>query len=305
MTPPFLDLLRCPQHPDDGKLDFREVGVGSGLLANSKHELKCLACGLVYPVMHGIVDMLEPLPESDSTAFLEMEARQWDEHASSYDEARSNDIYYFNCLRAGLRALHPNPGDLILDAGCGTGMGTRLLHRQGFSTVALDLSLKSLEHLSRQMRVPGISFVRADICKLPFASKVFDKLICANLLQHLPDLELRKKCVEQLARVVKPAGTVVVTVHGFSISKQRAGWQKEGTAKSGSGDVQYIYRFEAEEFRELLSSSLRVVSITGAGLPLPYRLKLSPLSLMMERVLSQFEFTAPWGHMLIGKCSTN
>jgi ubiquinone/menaquinone biosynthesis C-methylase UbiE/uncharacterized protein YbaR (Trm112 family) len=305
MIPSFLDLLRCPQHPDDGRLDMREMDAGSGLLADGKRELKCLACGLVYPVVHGVVDMLEPLPKLESTAFLEAEARQWDEHTSSYDKARSNDIYYFNCIRAGLRALNPQTEDLILDAGCGTGMGTRLLHRQGLSTVALDLSLKSLEHLSRHVKVPGISFVRADICKLPFASKVFDKIICANLLQHLPNWEQRKKCVEQLARVVKPAGTVVMTAHGFSIPKQRAGWQKEGAAKSGSGDVQYIYRFEEEEFRELLSSSLRVISITGAGLPLPYRLKLSPLSLLIERVLSQFQFSAPWGHMLVGKCSTN
>ena len=293
-------MVRCPQHPDAGQLDLPVVSAGCG--ANGVCEVKCPVCGLAYPVVHGIVDMLGPLPPTDSTAFLDAESEQWDHHTSRYDEGRSRDLVYMNCLRAGLRALAAQRGDLILDAGCGTGMGTRLLHHSAVSTVAADLSMASLEYLSKQVTVPGISFVRADVCRLPFASRVFDRLVCANVLQHIPSWDLRQRCVEQFARVVRPGGTVVVTVHGFSISKRRAGWQKEGTARSSSGDVQYIYRYEAQEFRDLLARNLRVQSITGAGLPLPYRLKLSPLSLVLERVLSRLQRSAPWGHMLVAKC---
>ena len=303
MLPSLWEILRCPQHPDNGQLVLRKGDRGCGGSADPVRELECLSCGLVYPVIGGIVDMLKPFPQTDSTGnYVEAESHQWDRHASRYDEGRYNDVFYMHCLRAGLRALRAQPGDLVLDAGCGTGMGTRLSHHPGLSTVALDLSMASLQYLSRHMTTPGVSCVRADICRLPFASKVFDRAICANALQHIPSLDLRQRCVEQFARVVRSLGTVVVTVHGFSVSKQRAGWEKEGTAGSCSGDVQYIYRYEVQEFRDLLTRNLRVERITGAGLPLPYRLKLSPLSLLLERVLSRSQRSAPWGHMLVGKC---
>jgi ubiquinone/menaquinone biosynthesis C-methylase UbiE/uncharacterized protein YbaR (Trm112 family) len=303
MTRCVWEPLRCPQHPDEGRLAAQEGRQGSSGATDCVGTLKCLACGRVYPVMRGIVDMLEPLPPTDlARAYLEAESQQWDQHASQYDARRSQDVSYLSCLRAGLRSLQARTGDLILDAGCGTGMGTRMLHHAGISTVALDLSMASLERLSTHMTTSGIRYVRANICRLPFASKVFDRLICANTLQHLPAWDLRQRCVEQFARVVKPAGTVVVTAHGFSVSKRRAGWTKEGTARSSSGDVQYIYRYEVQEFRDLLARNLRVESITGAGLPLPYRFKLSPLSVLLERVLSRWQRCAPWGHMLVGKC---
>jgi len=299
--PSLGDMLRCPQHPDDGELDIRQEKGNDGRATEG--ALQCRVCGLVYPITGGIVDMFEPLPrEGEIGDFLQAESQQWDKHAPRYEERRSGELIYLNCLQAGLRALKAQTGDLILDAGCGIGMGTRLLHRAGVSTVALDLSMASLVRLSGQATVPGISCIRADVCRLPFASKIFDRLICANVLQHLPNWELRHRCIEQFARVVKPSGTVVVTAHGFSVSKRRAGWTKEGAARSSSGDVQYIYRFEAQEFHDLLARHLRVVSVTGAGLPLPYRLKLSPLSLLLERVLSRSQRSAAWGHMLVGKC---
>jgi SAM-dependent methyltransferase len=162
--------------------------------------------------------------------------------------------------------------------------------------------MTSLEHLHRQMSIPGITYIRADMCQLPFATNIFNRLISANALQHIPDWDSRKKCIEQFARVVRPGGTVVVTAHGFSISKRRARWPKEGPARSNSGAVQYIYRFDVDELRDLLSRHLRVISITGAGLPLPYRFKLSQLSFLVEKILSRFSWSAPWGHMLVAKC---
>jgi len=92
----------------------------------------------------------------------------------------------------------------------------------------------------------------------------------------------------------------VVTAHSWSVPKRAAGWAKEGPAGGPSGAVRYIYRLEAGEFRALLGAALRVEAVRGAGLPLPYRWKLSWLSRRLEPLLGQLPGSARWGHMLVG-----
>jgi ubiquinone/menaquinone biosynthesis C-methylase UbiE len=169
------------------------------------------------------------------------------------------------------------------------------------STVAFDLSLDSLRYLKRQLP-PGspVDLVCGDLSALPFASGVFNKVLCANTLQHLPDAALRDRSTRELARVAQPHAQVVVTAHNYSVPKKRAGWAKEGAAGSHSGPVQYIYRFEAAEFEHMLAGAVRVRRVVGAGLPLFYRFKLSPLMHGIEWLLSRFRLSTRWSNMLIG-----
>jgi ubiquinone/menaquinone biosynthesis C-methylase UbiE len=139
-----------------------------------------------------------------------------------------------------------------------------------------------------------------DLGALPFADGAFDRVLCANALQQVPGEGLRRACVHELSRVALPAGLVVLTVHSWSVPKRRAGWPKEGPARGPSGAVRYIYRFEPGEFRALLASALRVEVVRGAGLPLPYRWKLSWLSRRLEPWLGRLQGSARWGHLLVG-----
>jgi SAM-dependent methyltransferase len=238
-----------------------------------------------------------------STAFgkglyLRNEAHQWDEQADHYDYPRIRDPIYMAGIEAAVRALAPQAGDHILDAGCGTGLTIARYADSTVRIVAADISIESLKQVLRRVRSPTVVCLQADLTTLPFATDVFDKVLCANAIQHLPTRELRQQAVRELCRVVRPDGKVVITVHNYSGPKRRAGWNKEGPANGGS--VQYIYRHDKHEFSELLAESLQIEGVRGAGLPLPYRWKLSPMSRYLERILSQFTLSADWGHMLVG-----
>jgi ubiquinone/menaquinone biosynthesis C-methylase UbiE len=233
-------------------------------------------------------------------SFREREIQQWDEQAAKYDDERQRDPLYMAGVEAAAQALRPGEGDLILDAACGTGLPLRRYLRLGLRVVALDLSLESLLYLKRICPHPSLALVRGDLTALPFAGGTFDRVLCANALQHLPGEGLRRSSVRELARVATPGARVVVTANNYSRPRRRAGWRKEGPAKGPSGGVQYVYRHDPPEFQGLLASALRVDGVYGAGLPLPYRFKLSWLSRRLERLLGRFRASADWGNMVVG-----
>ena len=177
-------------------------------------------------------------------------------------------------------------------------MITREYAKTGVDIIALDLSFRSLDYLRN--RIDPISVVQGDVGALPFMNGYFNKALCANTLQHLPSSALRAKAVSELARVTKQNGSVIVTAHCLSRNKIADGWVKEGNP--GQEGVQYIFRFETNDFEELLSRHFRSVRVTGCGLPFPYRFRLTPFSRVAERLASRLPISAEYGHMLLAVC---
>jgi ubiquinone/menaquinone biosynthesis C-methylase UbiE len=294
----WLSVLRCPLHPNEGHLKTQASDQRHDAELSPYRGLVCQRCGHVYPIVQGIPDLLAGSTSQETVRGKEM--AQWDEHAPRYDDQRQRGPEYMAGVEAAVSAGQLQKGELILDAACGTGLTVRSYYQPNLRVVALDLSLASLQILQKRLAPGAIGFVRGDLSSLPFASGVFDKVLCANAIQHLPDERSRQACLGELARVARPGARVVVTAHNFSISRQRAGWCKEGAAGSYSGPVQFIHRFDLPEFRALLASALQVETVHGASFPLPYRWKLSRLSRGLELLLRRFRASAPWGNMLVG-----
>ncbi|MBX9624635.1 MAG: class I SAM-dependent methyltransferase [Gemmataceae bacterium] len=205
-------------------------------------------------------------------------------------------------VAAAVRVLKPTAGDHILDAGCGTGLTVVGSVRAGAEVIALDSSLQSLEILRRRTAGRMAHPVHGSLTQLPFPDDTFDAVICANVIQNVYGMDRRERCVRELARVCRPGGRVVVTVHHYSRPRRRAGWRKEGPSGGHSGPIGYIYRFVPAEFRDLLASELAVRRLTGSGFPLPYRFGLSPASRPLERWLARSEWALPWSSMLVAEC---
>jgi 2-polyprenyl-6-hydroxyphenyl methylase/3-demethylubiquinone-9 3-methyltransferase len=115
-----------------------------------------------------------------------------------------------------LRQLGDLDGRVVLDAGCGGGLVARELAAAGAAVVGLDRSLGSLGVARRAVgrRGPGNpegvprstgSFrpVKGRLERLPFADGVFDVVVAADVLEHVPDLPA---AVAELARVLAAGG---------------------------------------------------------------------------------------------------
>ena len=76
-------------------------------------------------------------------------------------------------------------GARVLDLGTGTGVASDVLLEVGAQPVGVDLAIEMLAH-HQEERPPGVA---ADAQLLPFRTGVFDAIIAAFSLNHVPDLE--------------------------------------------------------------------------------------------------------------------
>ncbi len=107
-----------------------------------------------------------------------------------------------------LAAVAAAAGERLLDAGCGTGRYSGAFAAAGAKVTGLDFSEAMLTRASAA--VPTAVFRRADLLqRLPFVDAQFDKLVCAQVLKHLPHLD---GPLREFARVLRPDGLLVFSV---------------------------------------------------------------------------------------------
>lgn len=118
-------------------------------------------------------------------------------------------------LTVDLERLRVSPGDLLLDAGCGEGRHCFGALERGARVVGLDLDRASLRAGGRPLRARGrelgrlASVLQGDAFALPFADATFDRVICAEVMEHVHDY---RGAARELARVLRPGGRLAVTI---------------------------------------------------------------------------------------------
>ena len=116
--------------------------------------------------------------------------------------------------RLGLR-----PGDRVLDMGCGAGRHAFEMYRRGADVVAFDQDadeLATVREWFAAMREAGevpegaeADTKEGDALALPFADGEFDRIVAAEVLEHIPaDIQ----AIAELVRVLRPGGTMAVSV---------------------------------------------------------------------------------------------
>ena len=116
--------------------------------------------------------------------------------------------------RLGLR-----PGERVLDMGCGAGRHAFEMYRRGADVLAFDMDADELATVSEwfaAMREEGsvpagaeADVKQGDARDLPFPDGEFDRIVAAEVLEHIPDDEA---AIAELVRVLRPGGTIAVTV---------------------------------------------------------------------------------------------
>ena len=117
--------------------------------------------------------------------------------------------------------LRHAPNDRILDVGCGTGRHVVEACRRPCCVVGVDCDPDELRFCKGylyclicdgEMRAKA-NLLLGDGDRLPFADGSFDRVICTEVLEHVPD---DARVVRELARVLRPGGTMAVSVPAYA-----------------------------------------------------------------------------------------
>ena len=132
-----------------------------------------------------------------------------------------------SCL---LELAVPHPGERILDVGCGTGISTRWLAGGGTEITGVDRDPGLLA--AAREKLPTARFVESDARRLPFPDGSFDLVVAVTLLCFL-DMAGRTEVVEELVRVTRPGGRVVVgelaRYSAWALERRARGWLGSST----------------------------------------------------------------------------
>eukprot|EP00981_Chlorochromonas_danica_P000610 scaffold139_cov260-Ochromonas_danica.AAC.7 len=163
--------------------------------------------------------------------------------------------------------FQPQPGQpfKVLDVGCGIGGTSRFLAKKfGSDAQVTGITLSSMQvqrgqQLAKQQGISNVEFKVMDALEMQYPSNTFDLVWACESGEHMPD---KKKYVEEMVRVLKPGGKIVI-----------ATWcQRDDSQKSFTSEEQKMLNFLYSEwthpyfisidaYRKIMDNTNKLVSI--------------------------------------------
>lgn len=179
----------------------------------------------------------------------------YNEIASNFSKTRANKWSWVS------EFVESNPkGSYMLDLGCGNG---RNMNYEGYKFIGLDSSREFV----KICKSAGYDAEVCDMCYIPFDNETFDNILSIASFHHLSNEQRRIECLDEMYRVLKPGGSVLISV-----------WSKEQPKQTkrvfdNYGDVivewnnldkiynRYYYIFQLNELKTLFEETkFKIVS---------------------------------------------
>lgn len=153
----------------------------------------------------------------------------------------------------------------VLDIGCGNGRLLKLFEDKEVDYLGIDYS-EPLVEIARES-FPDRRFEVGDLLDLKQPSDEFDVVFLIAVLHHIPSDKLRRRALEQIYRVLKPGGLLLMT--NWNLWQVRFWhyhlkfYQERQKGKidldpgdiirewSGTGNYRYVHAFTLNELNEL------------------------------------------------------
>lgn len=132
----------------------------------------------------------------------------YDNIADDFNNTRYN---VWPCVKEFLDTVDKN--SVIGDIGCGN--GKNMLYRKDCTNIGCDFSINLIKLCQKKK----LNVVQGNILNIPFKDNFFDATICIAVIHHLSTVSKRKKAIQELLRVTKPSGKILILVWAFEQEK--------------------------------------------------------------------------------------
>jgi SAM-dependent methyltransferase len=178
---------------------------------------------------------------------------EWDAIAETYARTRDPTGTDAALLEDLLDRLPADP--LVLDVGCGD--GARTLANLPRGSVGLDISRRGLELAAGA--VPDAQLVQAEMTAVPLLEGTIDGISAYHAVFHVPR-ERQPAVYREFARVLRPGGTLLMTLPGGRFETVRTGWMGGRMFFSAPG--------RDATLSQLANAGFEVIETTSADDPL-------------------------------------
>jgi cyclopropane fatty-acyl-phospholipid synthase-like methyltransferase len=192
-------------------------------------------------------------------AFADLLDQLWGEnlHHGYWDDA-SDDASIEDAANrltdklAGLLTIEP--GDRLLDIGCGIGEpAIRLARAHDIEVVGISISQRQVERANDRAAAAGLadrlSFQFADAMDLPFPDESFDIVWALESLHHMPD---RSHVLGQAARVLRSGGRMAI---GDFVLLRSADGNEAGAARAHQASDGMLSALELDEYLAVIRAA--------------------------------------------------
>lgn len=140
----------------------------------------------------------------------------WDNHWQKYDlnyVLKSPPKNRF-IVKKTLKYL--NPGNKVLDGGCGMGDKVYSLNKAGFDAYGVDIAVSTVEIIQKTW--PELKIRAGDVKELPFKDNFFDGYWSLGVIEHL--YEGYEEILKEMRRTVRRNGYVFLTFPFMSLLRK-------------------------------------------------------------------------------------
>ncbi len=256
-------------------------------------QLECAGCGTSYPILNSLPRFVPSDLYAASFGF------QW----NAFPTLQVDSVMQNNLSRDRFYATTGWPtrleGQLVLEAGCGSGRFTQLVLETGAEVFSFDLSSAVEAAWKNNGGAKNLCLFQADICRIPLRKGIFDKIFCMGVLQHCPD---PKAAFLSLVPCLRAGGEIVIDVYtkrGFPPPlkywvRPLVRWMSPET----------LYRTLSVTIPAAFEVKKALSKVPGVGGPLAKLIPIGPLShaprlnyteaeLKQVKVLSAFDMFSP------------
>ncbi len=112
-------------------------------------------------------------------------------------------------LSRPLEIAQVEPGQMVLDIGCGRGEFALNCANEGAMVWGLDYASAALQLAANLPITPTLGFQQADAGALPFGEDSLDTIFMLDIVEHLTPLELQNT-LREVQRTLKPQGRLII-----------------------------------------------------------------------------------------------